>query len=459
MNKKLVSSLVFAALSATSGSLFAAETTNVIVKLKNNSAPFAGFNQARTPELMRSQSTQRKLAVQSFTVDNKIVATHVYNNVYYGFSASVTGEQMEALQSNPDVAGVYPDVIYRIIDIPENYEPAVTTKKHRKIVDWPQTTPQGPIDSGSVDSAYTGAGQHVYVIDTGIDVDQNDIKNNLGSSYAAEICGDPVNCAADFDDDHSHGTHVAGTVAAANNSINSVGIAPAATVHAVKVCTAAGSCPSSSILDGLDWAVADMTDRGMSAVSNLSLGGSDFSDKGVCDETGYTGDHAVAESYCNAAHAGMVVVVAAGNAASDAIDYAPAGYNSTITVSSYVSYDSDTGEAVYSDFSNYGQGANDWSSNDSGVITIAGPGSSIVSLNRTHAITTMSGTSMASPSVAGAAALVLEKHSQAMDYSAFVNVRQMLVDNASMPSSTSVEDGSDAPHAEGILDVRFLDEE
>ncbi len=458
-NKKLVASLVLAALTSASGTALAAETTNVIVKLKNNKAPFAALNQARTPESMRAMSEQRGASVRAFADNNDISPKHVYKNVYYGFSASVTADQMKALESNPDVAGVYPDVTYSIIEVPENYSPPMTSKKQRKIVDWPQTVPQGPADSGSVDSAYKGAGQHVYVIDTGIDIDQHDIKDNLGTSYAAEVCADTTQCSADYDDDNQHGTHVAGTVAAADNNINVVGIAPEATVHAVKVCTGAGSCPSSSILDGLDWAVADMTDRGMPAVANLSLGGSDFSDKGVCDETGYTGTHAVAESYCNAAHAGMVVVVAAGNSAADAVDYAPAGYDSTITVSSYTSYDDFFGEAVFTGFSNYGQGPNDFSTNDSGVITIAAPGNAIVSLNRTHAVTTLSGTSMASPAVAGAAAMIMEKYPQAMDFSAFTNVRQMLVDNATMPISYTVDDGSDAPHAEGLLNVRFLDEE
>jgi len=444
-NKKLVASMVFAALA--SGSAAASETTDVIVKLKNNSAPFAVMNQTRTPQMMIDQAAQRKIAVQSFVDQNEIQAKHVYNNVYYGFSASVTDGQMKALQDNPNVAGVYPDQILSIVDIPEGYTPPFTTKEHRAIVDWPQVTPQGPADSGSVDSSYTGSGQHIYVIDTGVDVMQNDIKDNLGASYASEVCAGDY-CDADYDDDHSHGTHVAGTAAAANNTINAVGIAPEATVHAVKVCTAAGSCPTSSILDGLNWSVADMTERGKPAVANLSLGGYDSSDKGVCDETGYTGEHVVAESYCDAAHAGMVVVVAAGNDADDASYYAPAGYDSTITVSSYTTYYPDFDEVAFTDFSNYGS-----------AITIAAPGSSVVSLNRTHATTTMSGTSMASPSVAGAAALVMEKHEQSMDYSAMANVRQMLVDNAIYPSIKYREDGSSGTHDEGLLDVRFLDEE
>jgi len=444
-NKKLVASMIFAALA--SGSAAAAETTNYIVKLKNNSAPFVVMNQTRTPQMMVSEAAQREVAVQSFVNENDIQAKHVYNNVYYGFSASLTNDQVKALEGNSNVAGVYPDQILRIVDIPEGYTPHFTTKEHRAIVDWPQVIPQGPTDSGSIDSSYTGAGQHIYIIDTGIDVTQNDIKDNLGASYAAEVCSGDY-CDADYDDDHSHGTHVAGTAAASNNTINAVGIAPNATVHAVKVCTAGGSCPTSSILDGLNWAVGDMTARGETAVANLSLGGYDSTDKGVCDETGYTGDHVVAESYCDAAHAGMVVVVAAGNDADDANNYAPAGYDSTITVSSYTSYDADYDEAAFTSFSNYGS-----------AVTIAAPGSRVVSLNRTHATMTMSGTSMASPAVAGAAALVMQKHAQSMDYSATVNVRQMLVDNAIQPGFTYMDDGSSAQHDEGLLNVRFLDEE
>ncbi len=444
-NKKLVASMVFAALA--SGSAVAAGTTDVIVKLKNNAAPFAAMGQERSSQMMMSQGASRKATLQSFANNNGIAAKHVYNNVYYGFSASVTDEQMKALQDNPNVAGVYPDQILHIVDIPDGYMPHFTAKKHRAIVDWPQVTPQAPAESGSAESSYTGAGQHVYIIDTGIDVTQNDIKDNMGASYAAEVCTGDY-CDADYDDDHSHGTHVAGTAAAANNTINSVGVAPDATVHAVKVCTAGGSCPTSSILDGLNWAVADMTARGEAAVANLSLGGYDPTDKGVCDETGYTGDHVVAETYCDAAHAGLVVVVAAGNSADDANNYAPAGYDSTITVSSYTTYDADYDEAAFTGFSNYGS-----------AITIAAPGSSVVSLNRTHATTTMSGTSMASPAVAGAVALVMQKHSQSLDYSAFTNVRQMLVDNATQPGFTYVDDGSTAPHTEGLLNVRFLDEE
>ncbi|TQV87969.1 S8 family serine peptidase [Aliikangiella coralliicola] len=480
-NKTLVASMVFAALSSASTIAYSADTIDVIVKLKNEQMPFSvsanrslNAQSMSTQRLHQMQGENRKRAVQSFVSNKKITPKHIYNNVYHGFSATVTQEQFEALQNDSQVEGVYKDEIYTIFD-PGLYQSnkkkhkikdLKTTKKKRKLIDWPQVVPQGPIDSGAASSAYRGADQHVYVLDTGVDVRQKDIKDNLGLGYAPEFCNWPSNkklCPMPFSDDNGHGTHVSGTVAAGDNAINALGMAPEAIVHPVKVCTYAGSCPGSSILAGLNWAVFDMLGRGEPAVANLSLGGPTSLDPGDCTDTGYVGDNFVAESYCNAAHQGMVVVVAAGNSSDDAAGYSPAGFNSTITVSSYTTYDDSTGEAVFTNFSNYGDGPNTWGDKKSGAITIAAPGDTIVSLNRTHANLLLSGTSMASPAVAGAAALVMEKHPQSLDFSAFQNVRQMLVDNAITPAFYSTEPDNDGnplnfPHEEGILSLRFLDE-
>lgn len=448
--KNLVASVVFAALSTTS-SVMAEESFNVIVKLKDNAQTFTvnGAELAQRNVSLQdhhqSQSSMRRAAIESFVSDSNVAAKHVYSTIYNGFSATVSAAQLEGLKNNPNVEGVFEDKILHIVG-----NPPQTVKKRHFIVDWPQEIPQAPLESGASESSYKGAGQHIYVLDTGVDIKQNDLKNNLGSSHAAETCMWPEDdklCPADYSDDHGHGTHVAGTAAAADNHINALGMAPEATVHAVKVCSGLGSCPTSSILDGLNWAVADMVSNGSAAVANLSLGGAGTTD-GVCDADGYTGTDVVAEAYCNATHQGMVVVVAAGNDSDDANFYTPASYDSTITVSSYTSYDDLFDEAVFTDFSNYGS-----------AVTIGAPGDTIMSLNRTHAVMNMSGTSMASPAVAGAVALVLEKHPQAMDYSAMANVRQMLVDNATIPGTALNEEGGEhKTHTEGLLNVRFLEE-
>ncbi|WP_196139566.1 S8 family serine peptidase [Aliikangiella sp. G2MR2-5] len=482
--KTLVSSLVLAAASM-SHIASASNEQNVIVKLKNPSASFSiSASQKDTlnvsPQAFHQKQGKLRLAnVKSFIQKNQIKPKHVYSNVYSGFSATLTQDQIDSLLKDPNVAAVYPDKIYNIYgaslnkNAPEQLKASKkskaqkTTKRKRKLIDWPQVVPQGPADSGAMISSYRGNGQHVYVLDTGVDVNQNDIKDNLGLSYAPEFChwpGDNKVCPMPFSDDHSHGTHVAGTILASDNDINALGMAPEATLHAVKVCSNVGSCPGSTILAGLNWAVFDMLGRGTASVANLSLGGPTDEDAGVCDENGYAGDNFIAESYCNAAHQGMVIVVAAGNDSDDASGYSPAGLDSTITVSAYSSYDPETGEAVYTNFSNYGVGSNTWSDRESGVITIAAPGESILSLNRTHATTRMSGTSMAAPAVAGAAALVLEKYPQAMDFSAMQNVRQLLVDNATIPAFYSTKPDSDGnelnfPHEEGLLNLLFLDDE
>ena len=478
--KKLTASLIVAALGGATFSAQAEQEFDIIVKLKNQNSPFS-INAAQQQNMKASsanpvayhkaQANIRKNQVNKFVSQAGIQPKFVYSNTYYGFAATVNQSQMDALQRNPNVEAVYRDKEYHLLDSQKTRfnNNSAAYKNRRKLVEWPQSVPQGPADSGSVSSSYKGAGQHVYVIDSGIDADHKDIAGNLGLSYAPEFCfrpGDTELCPYPYSDDNGHGTHVAGTIGAMDNDIDSLGVAPESTIHAVKVCSSAGSCPGSAILAGLNWSVFDMLGHGKPAVANLSLGGGDDEAAGTCTEDGYEGDHFVAEAYCNAAHQGMVIVVAAGNSSADAAGFSPAKFNSTIAVSSYVSYDAETGEAAFNDFSNWGEGANDWSSLPSGVITIAAPGNQIESLNRTHANTRLSGTSMASPAVAGGAALVLEKYPQAMDFSALQNVRQTLVDNATIPLSVIIDNATDTddvynqefPHAEGLLNLEFLDE-
>lgn len=473
--KKLTASLIVATLSGAAFSAHAEQEFDVIVKLKNQNSPFSlsaakqlNMKASSNPVAYhKAQANLRKSKVNKFVNQMRIQPKFVYANAYYGFSATVNETQMTALQNNPNVEAVYRDVEYQLLDaqktaFSKNYN---SYKKRRKLVEWPQSVPQAPTDTGSLNSSYKGSGQHVYVIDSGIDADHKDIAANMGLSYAPEFCFRPGNselCPYPYSDDNGHGTHVAGTIGALDNDIDTLGVAPEATIHAVKVCTAAGSCPGSAILAGLNWSVFDMLGHGQPAVANLSLGGGDSVDAGTCTADGYVGSHFVAEAYCNAAHQGMVIVVAAGNSSSDAAEFSPAKFDSTIAVSSYVSYDNSTGEAVFNEFSNWGDGANDWSSLPSGAITIGAPGNAIESLNRTHGNIKLSGTSMASPAVAGGAALVLEKYPQAMDYTALQNVRQILVDNAAIPSSVVLDSDPDSgtsiyPHAEGLLNLEFLD--
>jgi hypothetical protein len=175
-------------------------------------------------------------------------------------------------------------------------------------------------------------------------------------------------------DDHWHGTHVAGTVAAAKNGFGVVGVAPEVDLYGLKVLAANGSGAFSSVIAALDWSIQNKIQ-----VVNLSLGSS--------GDPGNT----VRQAFANAYQAGLVIVASAGNSGSgaDTVGF-PAKYDSVIAVGSTTSKDD------RSSFSSTGP-----------AVELAAPGSSIYSTDLGGGYYTASGTSMAAPHVAGVAALVL----------------------------------------------------
>jgi hypothetical protein len=234
---------------------------------------------------------------------------------------------------------------------------------------------------GSYDVATDGGrGVHVYVADTGIRTTHDDFAGADGVSRAIptlEVLGagvvecDPadVNCARDRD---GHGTHCAGTIAGTRH-----GVAKGVTVHAVKVLGDDGSGSFSWFVEALDWVVANGQKP---AVFSASLGGP--------GSIGF-----VSAAIQSATDAGVIVVVAAGNENDDACSYSPASATAAVTVGATTSSD---GRAWYS---NYGS-----------CLDIFAPGSQITSAGHesNSALATLSGTSMATPHVAGAAALLLQ---------------------------------------------------
>ena len=217
--------------------------------------------------------------------------------------------------------------------------------------------------NGSYSYASEGSGVTAYVVDTGVLPTHVDFGGRVRAGYDA-FNGDTVDC-------NGHGTHVAGTIGGAT-----YGVAKAVSLVAVRVLDCAGSGTLSGVVAGIDWAVGDHASG--PAVMNLSLGGNASSSL----------DAAVDRAIMD----GITVVVAAGNSNVDACTVSPARASNAVTVGATTTSD------TRASFSNFGS-----------CLDLFAPGASILSTysTSTTATATLSGTSMASPHVAGAAARIL----------------------------------------------------
>lgn len=223
-----------------------------------------------------------------------------------------------------------------------------------------QVTPWGIARVGG--GTQTASGRAI-VIDSGVDLDHPDL--NVNTVLAANFSSDRGQ-----DDGNGHGTHVAGIIAAINNSIGTVGVAPGTEVIPVKVLNRRGSGSTSGVIAGIDYA-ASIAQNG--DVANMSLGG------------GFS--QALNDAVISAASTGLKFALAAGNESTDANTKSPASANGAniYTISSFANGD------IWSSFSNYGNPPVDF----------AEPGSSIYSTYKDGGYATLSGTSMASPHAAG----------------------------------------------------------
>lgn len=241
----------------------------------------------------------------------------------------------------------------------------------------PQVTPWGVTQVGAdaVWASSTGAGVRVVVIDTGIDDKHADLKVAGGINFSSAKGGRPSAWA----DDNGHGTHVAGTIAALDNSADVVGVAPGVELWACKALDRKGSGWLSDVIACIDWAVAN----GMQVI-NMSLGSSS--------------DVLAMEEACDAAKAaGVVTAAAAGNSGdgdptTDDVGF-PGGYASTIAVAA-----TDINDVVA------------YFSSDGAAVSVAAPGVDVLSTKLGGGTVAYNGTSMASPHTAGVAALLLEDY-------------------------------------------------
>ncbi len=265
-------------------------------------------------------------------------------------SAWVPAEGLATLAGRPDVAYVEEDpVMYPF----EQSTPWGVGRIHADLV-WP--------------GGNTGAGVDVAVIDTGIEARHPDLAVVDGINYAGPPAKEGSTDPADWNDGYGHGTHCAGIVAALNNGIGVVGVAPGARLHAIKVLDDTGLGYTSDVIQGLEWCVTNHVQ-----VASLSLGGG--------------GSTSLQQACDKAFAAGVLIVAAAGNSGGP-VSF-PAAYPSVVAVSATDSKD----QLAY--FSNFGP-----------EIALGAPGVDIYSTYKGGSYTTLSGTSMACPHVSGTAALV-----------------------------------------------------
>jgi subtilisin family serine protease len=223
--------------------------------------------------------------------------------------------------------------------------------------------------NGTYNYFATGTGVTAYIIDTGIRATHTQLAGRVISGFTAVNDGNGTN------DCNGHGTHVSGTVGG-----TTYGVAKNVTLVAVRVLDCSGNGTNSGVIAGVDWVTSNHT-AGQSAVANMSLGGSASS--------------ALDTAVNNSINDGVTYAIAAGNSNIDACTQSPARVANAITVGSTTSTD------ARSSFSNFGT-----------CLDVFAPGSSITSSWNTSdtATNTISGTSMATPHVAGVAALFLESN-------------------------------------------------
>ncbi|KGN31317.1 peptidase S8 [Knoellia sinensis KCTC 19936] len=313
--------------------------------------------------------------------------THNYSAALDGFAAKLPAQALNGLRNNPNVAFIEPDLPVRATD---TQSPATWGLDRIDQRDLPL--------NNSYTYTQSGAGVTAYIIDTGIRTGHAEFSGRAVSGYSA------INDGRGSDDCNGHGTHVAGTVGG-----ETYGVAQDVRLVAVRVLDCQGSGSNSGVIAGVDWVTQNHT-AGSPAVANMSLGG------GVSSAL----DSAVSNSIAD----GVTYALAAGNdSGANACNGSPGRVAAGLTIGSSTNTD------ARSSFSNIGS-----------CLDLFAPGSNITSAWHTSnsATNTISGTSMATPHVAGAAALLL----QATPSASPASIASTLVANSTTGKLSNIGTGS-----------------
>jgi len=374
------------AVAATAVAIAAAGTTGVQAGAADSSS-ISGLN---SPDRIAGQyivvlEDGAAVATATSTAERMVGASvgHVYRSATKGYSARMSQADAARVAQLPGVSLVQAD---------ERVEATA------------QTLPTG-VNRANADASPTAAVDgtdqrvdvDVAVIDTGADLDHPDLNVYRPGATNCSLLG------LSPEDQNGHGTHVSGTIGALDNGAGVVGMAPGARIWPVKVLNAAGVGSTSDVICGIDYVTAHADQI---EVANMSLGG-DGSDDGNCGRTNGDAQH---EAICESVAAGVTYAVAAGNDSSDAANSTPAAYDEVITVSALSDFNGQPGggaastcrndvDDTFADYSNFGSD-----------VDLIAPGTCINSTWMNGGYNTISGTSMATPHVAGAAALYLATH-------------------------------------------------